>query len=52
MIGIVIGFIIVAFFARLYVGYYLVKHDEDYIEDNSIVRAIIEWINKIVSKKK
>lgn len=52
MIEIVLCFILVALLTRVAVGFYLAKHDEDYVDDNSVVRKLIEWVNKFISKKK
>lgn len=50
--AIVIAFVIAVLLARVAVGFYLTKHDAGYVDDNCVVRCIIDWVNKFISKKK
>lgn len=51
MMAVIIWFILCVLMARVAVGFYLTKHDADYVDDNYVVRKLIEWYNKIVNKK-
>ncbi len=51
MMAVIIWFILCVLMARVAVGFYLTKHDADYVDDNYVVRKLIEWYNKIINKK-
>lgn len=50
--AILIAFIVAVLLARVVVGFYLTKRDASYVDDNCVVRYIIDWVNKFISKKK
>ena len=50
--AILIAFIVAVLMARVVVGFYLTKRDAGYVDDNCVVRYIIDWVNKFISKKK